>query len=284
MNNHSTEKFKIKNIIRIFPFLAIPYYFLNAFAGQCDAKHYHKVTMGQAYSDLYWIQEAWTGDDKPFEKARSTITSQLVTCLDPRVLIEKLKTEALQKPTNALAQFRWGFAAYTYASNQTVKEAVGDNILPQILVALASAQSPHTYNYDRLRFMILSRGIPPHQLKSMGERLLNKNSQDAQVKYGLASFLKYSNAVRDRQMALAYAQQLANQYPKEAKYYGLLAGIAYTTWFRSKSQTDANKAIAAYRHYLDIAAPDEVFRDNAQFYIRYIQQKQDNWNKGEELP
>ena len=248
-------------------------------------KRMSKVTMAQAYDDFSWTREAWTGDDKPYQQARTEIEGQFIDAKNPELLLQNYKTDALKSPHDTLAQFRWACAAYTYASKKTVKDEVGFRILPSVILALASVPSPHTYDYDRLRFLIQSFAIVvPYQLKSIAERLLKKNPEDALVKYALAALLNNSNNSRDRVMAMVYAQQLVNKYPKDAKYYSLLAGFAYTTWFRSKTQTDANKAIAAYQRYLDIAGPDELFRENAQFYVKDIQQMQDHFNRGDKLP
>lgn len=94
------------------------------------------------------------------------------------------------------------------------------------------------------------------------------------MKYSLASTLDNSESAQDRQQARVYAQQLAQQYPKVARYQGLLAGIAYRDWFYNKTRTTADQAIAAYQHYLQVSGPNEVFRDNAESLIKFIQQQQ----------
>ena len=232
-------------------------------------------------NDLGWTTEVWNGDDKPYEQIRKDIDLTVAKGQNLDTMLTAYKILARQHPLNPQAQFRWGYFALQLINVPNYDYSRDGGVLTGTWAAVIRTPFPRTYNYARLRFLLGSQWST--KLTGLGERLLRLNSSDDSVKYHLASMLQYSDSFVDRHRALLYAQQLFNKDNSpslKARNCSLLAALAYQSWIRSKQRADADKAVAAYQYYLQIAPVNDPFNKSVPSIIQFIRQKQDMFDKG----
>ncbi|RYZ92627.1 MAG: hypothetical protein EOP06_03705 [Proteobacteria bacterium] len=133
--------------------------------------------------------------------------------------------------------------------------------------ALASTPSPRVYNWTRLRFLVDARNFPDTLLRPVGERLVQRDPKDYEVKYRLIDTFNPGESKAEKKQALIYAHDLIRLNPKRASGYSALGGVYYRDWLLNKNRTDAGNAIAAYQRYLKIAPPNEPFRRQVTLLI-----------------
>lgn len=217
-----------------------------------------------------WTKEKWDGDEKPYKKARLEIDRAIQEGRDLDTLLEKYKKNASKNATDPLLQFRWAYSAYKSAAKAGNNAAAK---LQGVEFALKRANSPQTYEYARLRFLVVARTTPYHRLKEVGERLLKRNSKDDEVKFYLVSVLDPGLYASEKAQALQLAQELIRSQPKRPSSYSVLANTYLAIWSKSKSPDDAHKAISAYRQFLQVAPKDHPFRKQAAAWIKFLESK-----------
>ena len=230
-----------------------------------------------------WTTQEWTGNDKPYQRIRAEIDQSLAIGKDSQKLIEQQKEIAQKYPNNPQAQFAWGYATYTSLPQWTSSyEEWAHN---PITDAIASLPATNCYNYARLRFLLpldyfntneAQIVANAHLVDALGQRLLQHNPNDLDVKYKLidvdVSILGRSPtdlAVKNR--ALLYSQEMIQAKPQLSRYRTLPASIYVTCWAHTNNPADARAGIASYEDYLRIAPPDEEFRPDAQRLIKMLQ-------------
>lgn len=225
-----------------------------------------------------WTAESWTRDDKPYLKIRQNIDKAVAGGQKPDALLTKYQALAQKKPYDPQAQFRWAYAAWQ------ARKAVDSydqqyRRLWRTQRAFARVPSPHVYEYARLRFLVEAwfRRVP--QFKGVGERLAHRNSNDYEVKYYLASILDTSPLAEERERALGYAKDVIRLQPKRPSSYSLLGGVYFSSWLKTKNRSDAEKAIAAYQQYLQLASPNAEWRPQAKRLIQILQRGESSRQK-----
>ena len=191
-----------------------------------------------------WTQDAWTADEKPFQSARVALVMAQQQHKDMLALAKQYGAAAKKRPNDALAVFKWGCAAwlaYNYGLNTAANAA-----LFEAYNALERTPSPHSYQYDRLRYLIDAcnsrRGV-----KELGERLLKRNPNDFYVIYYQIGITYGSLSDTDNQRALELSKLLIQKYPKNPTGYER-AGTTYEgLWWCNKKKSDAQTAIDYFR-------------------------------------
>lgn len=112
--------------------------------------------------------------------------------------------------------------------------------------------------------------------------MLHRNPNDYDVKFYQVRILSSGND-KDRQQAIDYANDLVRMQPKRPSAYSALGG-AYWLAFRGTDHRDvADKAIAAYRKYLELIPANDKSRPEAESMIKLIQEQKakgkDFWKK-----
>lgn len=224
-----------------------------------------------------WAKEPWTGDDAPYQRIQQDDDASLAEDQSVSSLLEQASVSARQNPTDPQAQFRWSYLAQQVILAQPpsydpdeANEAIG--------MVLARADYPKTYRYARLRFLV-TREEP--DLTALGERLLQRDPNDAPVKYRLsedysALFSERSQQTHEvdpklKQRALSLAEQLIAANPSNFHYHGALAAVYASSWTDHKNPEDAVKAIAAYQEFLRLASPD-YSRQQCQSIVAVLQE------------
>jgi len=222
---------------------------------------------------LEWTTKAWTGDDRPFQVARQDIDKAVASGRQADDLMKNYEKAVMQKPNDALAVFKWSYAAWL-ARNRFSNEDEQFKRIGKPREALRNIAFPRPYQFARLRFLVEAWSPEtPQFLIPVGDKLLQRNPQDYDVKYYLARLLLTSPNSKQRQRALTYIREFIAQKPQKASYHSLLGGFYFRQWEKSKSRADAANAIKAYKKYLELAPPDDEWREQAQRLINLIQRK-----------
>lgn len=217
-------------------------------------------------SQWKWVAEDWTGDEAPYQKLRTAIDGSKSSGKLTSETIKKYKVLHEKKPNDAVALYGW-----TYASFQATQS---NPPIPQQQIVAPSAfneaPSPHTYEYDRLRFLVWAHYTPDARLQGIGERLLRHSPDDEDVKYYLIQCYKPWRSNLEKQKAVSLAQDLIRTVPSRPGSYSALGGVYFNSWMVSHRKEDADKAVSAYQDYLRIAPQNYAWRQRAEEIIQYI--------------
>lgn len=217
---------------------------------------------------LTWTMERWTASDTPYLKVRQEVDAAISNGTNPDTVLQKAKANARQSPTNALSVFRWAYAAERAGAAQ-VRSAEKIQRWNGVYEAMAIPQSPHSYEYDRLRYLMTVRrsvgGGTSLAIYHLGKRLVQHSPNDWQIKERVASILSAIGNKNDRQIALKYAREVCHAQPQVCFNWATL-GQAYF-YARSTKANDKEylkQSIAAYKKYLQVAPPEDDWRPTAK--------------------
>ena len=223
--------------------------------------------------DRAWISEQWTGEEKPFRIIRATIDATLTSGIKPEALISKYKIASERSPSDPKALFRWGYTAYQAATQPGKTNSEGLGQLTQVRQDFPFAHSPHTYEYDRLRFLVQSFGFGSSDIARVGARLLKLHPNDDDVEYSYVKCLTDDPTRACRLQALANTRLLVRKNPNVPSVYALLATVYSALWASNNDKQYAAKAVEAYQEYLRKAPADFAYRKQAESNIAFIKAK-----------
>ena len=213
-----------------------------------------------------WTTEAWNGDDTPYHQARLDINKVADTKQGLDELLIKYKAQAQRNPDDALTAFRWAYTAYQVMLNRYSTRAQ-HKALDGVEEALRQADSPHTYDYACIRFLVSEFYTPYRQAVPIAKRLLVVDSNDYEVEYSLASIYINAYVSPPFEEALAICHHLKQLYPTRSSIYTLTGETYVLWWYKDKNPAYAQAAVENYEKYLQLAPPNDEFRKRAQGII-----------------
>ena len=224
-----------------------------------------------------WIIEMWTGKDAQYRQIRNNIDQRMARGEDVALIAYNLRKQ-LRHPLDTKEQFRWAYAAYQTVKHE--KDTNPDQTIGDIVLALRNADHmnpPRSYEYSRLRYLAMVRAFPEYMLKPMGERLLKRNPKDYDVMFCQVVVLEPGVNKVDEATSLAYTRTLIKVQPNTPRPYRLLGDVYYKMWLNRVLHHSAdepvvfNKALAAYNKALQVARPNDPFREKVKASIVNIQ-------------
>ncbi|MGI4787894.1 MAG: hypothetical protein ACRYFS_03485 [Janthinobacterium lividum] len=221
-----------------------------------------------------WRHETWAGDDKPYQQIRQMIDTAIASGTSPMHLAEEYQKQAQHDSRSPLAQFRWGYSLWkTLTPKSTSHEQMTNGL--GTFFSLAKIDSPNTYDYARLRYLV---SYHSGEQTELGERLLQRNTQDIDVKAHLA--LDYTApgpepyGLKIKNRVIQLSKELIQANPKHAGYYSVLAEAYYTAYYQNgHHKQDALATIFALKKYLSLANPNEYFYHVAETRIVDLEQR-----------
>ena len=219
---------------------------------------------------MSFLNEPWTGNDKPFIAIRREVDALLASKKLTPAYLSRVRARALSKGATARDIFRWGYALFQ-SRYSTFNFGLAASPY-EVRMALAQVPSPRSYQYARLRFLIEGRANPNPEFAGLGRRLLRRNPNDYYVKF-YAVWLLTTGTSMERAEALKYANELTKQYPTRAGSHNAMARVYYDRWRLSRQVSDANKSIAAYRRCLQYMARSDNSRDDIEYMIQLIEKQ-----------
>lgn len=217
-----------------------------------------------------WTKEDWGGDDKPYLKVRKDIGALYASKKLNDTELVRLKKESFADLNDHLTRFKWAYYAYCYALLQPDISA-GSGKLFKVDQAFRFEKSPGSYQYTRLRFLVLSYlNDSGPEMRALGMRMLKRDPKDVPVKYCQVTHLNGGNAA-ERALGMKYAKELVQTQPKEPAMYALLAFTYQGRWWGAHAKSDANAAIANYKRYMTMANLTGKKRKDVEKTIAYLQ-------------
>lgn len=213
-----------------------------------------------------WTTETWNGDNTPYHQVRLDIDKVADEKQGLDELLIKYKAQAQRNPDDALAVFRWAYTAYRVmlSRHSTLTQHAA---LEGVEEALRQADSPHTYDYARIRFLVGEFYTSHRQAVSVAKRLLAVESNDYRVQYSLAVIYLNDYVSPNFEEALAICQHLKQLYPQKTSVYALTGETYAFWWYKDKNPAYAQAAVENYEKYLKLAPPNDEFRKRAQGII-----------------
>ena len=229
----------------------------------------YKAAIAREADYWRWVNAPWQNGDQTFLRIQDEIDSSVLAGKNIYDLIKVYESLAKAHPNNAEQQFQYYYAVRKAASLLKDRMGIveGQQRLSYLSKAIEDNDFPHTYSFVRLAFLCGSYCFPNPDFKSVGIRLLARNSKDYSVKYALTELLGASSNPIERTKALKYAGELIREYPERYSVYSRLAGVYYSRWTYSHARSDADNAIAGYKKYLEVAPSNDEYRSIAKMWI-----------------
>lgn len=218
-----------------------------------------------------WVSEPWTGNDQPFLKLKRQIDLASKT-QKPANLLPRYKAVARLKPNDVQAQYAWAYCALKATWAKPDNEA---NLLGGVRLALSQAKSPHSYEFDRVRFMEAAPYPSDKRLRIMGDRLIKHNPKDWFLKQLQARVLLYVTGLEgaDGPRAIQLMQDVVKAQPRKANVYATLGGVYSQHSYVTRDPKEMQKAIDAYRKYLSLTSKNDAWRSQAKLIIQNLERR-----------
>ena len=227
-----------------------------------------------------WTTEAWTGDDAPYRRIVAEVDGAVARGGDLERLLAEYKSQANSDRTDPGAQFQWAYLGYRLSLLPENRNKGIDKI-GLSLDAMERAPSPHSYLYDRLRYLASHLiGASDYHMQNLGLRLLRRDPANRQLMLAVISDLgddrddvdrSKTRVIADRVRALALAQQYTLQHPEDPEGYGALGLVYSLSYLHSNSPSDQTKAIAAFNEQLKRTPSGSSRYQVAQYFVKKIQ-------------
>lgn len=222
-----------------------------------------------------WTKKPWTESDQPYKEIRIRIDKEVAQSkpADQEKLVERYKVKAQHSSSDPEAQFAWAYATWiTRRETMTLGEAINRNYGPA--EALKSTPFQANYEFVRLRFLFASWLYHPLRLRDLGDRLIQKEPNDFDVKRQLVEMYAMDDASADNdKKALAYARDLIRMQPDSPGVYSILASAYSYKWRKSGDVQAGRNAIINYQKYLQLAPASFPWRKQAQNLIETIEKE-----------
>ena len=225
-----------------------------------------------------WTNDKWISSDHAYKIARLQIDQAISKGESPKRLVQKYRAAVETSPRahhassafyDPLSCFRWGYAAWKTVTPGSSLLDQGQSLLG-VSEGLASAYSPHTYEYTRLRFLVEAWYIPSDHLKNVGLRLVKHSPNDLDVKYQMVRILSQSVTSQNNRLALSYANDFVRLRPQRSSSFASLGQVYQDAWYYFGNKADATKALVAYQHCLDIMPPATDWRNSVVTSVQRI--------------
>ena len=197
--------------------------FLLAFAAYVPSPGLAQPTSDANYilSDLSWEKEPWTGSDAPFISAKADIDREFTGSYLPSLIVDKYAKIAAANPTSALDQFRWAYAEFDFLLLPHNRTNDDETIIVPVVVGMAKAKPPHSYQYTRLRFLLQG----PDGTLSFVKRLVDKDPNDWLVKEQYACMLCINYSPANAALAISTQEAVVAHHADWPHCNGTLAFV-----------------------------------------------------------
>lgn len=224
-----------------------------------DKKSWNSISsVVKVLENRSWVHESWTGSNAPYRSIAKQ-AKETITAANALAKVREAEKIARSRPKDAVAQFAWGYAAYTSAS---LGQNGGDsyrwkNYIMGVAKALAQCPSPNASEYARLRFLIEANYVHMIEIIPAGRRLMKLAPNDRAVRILLMGLLANSTSAADRDEALKYARQYMQEAPHLAGRHARLADVYFARWFKTDNVEDGYAAIREYEEFIKLT-PETV--------------------------
>ena len=244
-----------------------------AHAGDSTANAYRQHLL----QEWAWTREAWTGSDTTYQSIMSEVDKSIAQHENLDRLLGNYKALAKDSRTNPVPQFRWAYLAYKMAVLRGTSDPIGLS-----LHALGQAVSPHSYSYDRLRYLLSHRtgnGYDYHMV-SLGQRLLKRDPTNKQLMLFVIRDLDdsrdnldrpKSRVLSDRKQALSLAKKYIARFPQGPGGYGVLSEVYSSSYYATGDPQAQTDTLAALHEYLQRLPANSKDADLARTFQKKVE-------------
>ena len=216
-----------------------------------------------------WTRTAWTGASGPYVAIQTQMEKIEHEKKDMTAVANQLgRLTAKQKSSDPQAVFRWAYATWLAYGTSIANLAKRTDAM----AAMGKVATPHVYEFDRLRFILLCCDNPDNDLKGLGERLLKRRPRDYWVIACQIYIMCPGSYPADKKRAFELCSLMLQALPNDPNVHVLIG----TTWehigWVSHKKADAQKALASYRKAFDLMSPNNPGRQNVLRQIEFVQQ------------
>ncbi|MGI4787558.1 MAG: hypothetical protein ACRYFS_01765 [Janthinobacterium lividum] len=229
----------------------------------------HTYLATKELSQNTWLTEAWTAKERPFVLARRSLEATIQSQHNALQLATALEASATKHPKYAVLLFRWGLA--TYYASQSRNIVWKPPMIDRLLAALDEFPSPHSAEFMRMRFLIEAHYNVTPDLKLMGLRLLTRDPSDDAVRASMYPLLNVIGSPADGRLALTFARELIAKHPTTPKWHAMLGAAYYNIAIHDNTIANCSASVRAYQKYLEMASPNDPFREQAKLLIKEMQ-------------
>ncbi len=217
-------------------FLAMPVAAWPANAGSSSA---NVLRAGPKPADYSWTTRPWTNEDSAFLAEKKRIAAEMRTATDCRKLALRYKGQAIARPNDCLAAYRWGYAhfyafVYRRCPRYDSERAPGAR---EAYDAMGRFDDTRCFEYDRVRFLLASQfeqrsKSDLHTMDAVGCRLIDKDPKDVSMRFWVASWMVSTSDVGMFKKALRMYTALAAERPSlPTLRAGMLLAHARLYWW-----------------------------------------------------
>jgi len=253
-------------------------------SAQQDTKYWaSQKIIFQALNNYSWASKPWTGNDAPYAAARTEIEQAFAHGTKPETLVSQYESIAKHQPNNPVVQFSWGYAVRLADKSPGYARATDQNYLLSVNTAIAEVPSPHTYNYDRLRYLLWMQefgGMASHYLKNLSVRLLKKDPQDFPIRMGQALIYSQNENEADRRHGYILIQGLIKQYPNKPELYDALACWYDTEYIFKHDNKEYESTLAYYRKAMSMYPKESLRKAQIPAVIELVNRQRNYFKNG----
>ena len=226
-------------------------------------------------AEYAWTREAWTGNAKPYQAIQQRMVEMVREHKNTAALARQYgKLTGKQLASDPLAVYQWAYAAWFISGNAEDTQAERS----RAMTALGKVPSPHVFEFDRLRFLLLCSDCPDVNLRTLGDRLLRRYPEDYWVILFHIQNLDSIANTKEREKAFALCAYLTKKYPKDPNGYTVLAFTWRHIGWATHKKADADRAIAAYRKAIALHSENAPERRVIEGQIQVIQKERSTYN------
>jgi hypothetical protein len=176
-----------------------------------------------------WLNSKWTDDDAPYAAIRAEIDAKIKRGVSPDAIansITEMSNHGFYNPkayVDPKIVFTYYYAKHQYYLSTRKTEdpnLVGELNDIYIIVRNHSEEIPHTYNFARLVYQIgLINYFDYTYYLPLGERLYQKDPNDARIEGTYGQLLFSSGTPENRKRAFELAEDEKKRHPKLAISY-----------------------------------------------------------------
>lgn len=231
-----------------------------------------------------WIKAPWTANDTSYVQVRHQVDAVL---LQKKLVVSELQRAerlAKQQPQSSLAQFRWAYLLLQapYAGIKLSRNS--SEVYGPVVVAMQQGSDDKSYQYARLRFLMLSKYQTISQCRYLGLRLLKHSPKDYQVKFYTTWALAHSLDKEERRTSLRLAQELVRDYPRKSASYAALGYVYQARLFLTGELSAADKGVAAAKKELSLLPANDDRRSAVKWLIQELPRVKAEYKKNGFVP
>ncbi|PQV63315.1 hypothetical protein B1R32_11342 [Abditibacterium utsteinense] len=213
-----------------------------------------------------WLQEKWSGDERPYRKIRDDIDKAFVQNKVTQAMLSRYTLRAKKTPSEPLERFGQIYSLYRGAADHYPG---AEKEIYQLEGAFRNIPLAHKYEFTRVHFLVSAFCLSHTRLEPLGTQFIKRDPKDYSVKREMIDILDTIDP-KQRKRALVYAQDLRKLRPQSALPYASLASVHFGNWSITRSTAEKQLAIKNYQQFLKLASPQDTFRPQAKRLIKVL--------------